>query len=196
MAYHIHHTEGIILGSVNTGESNRFLYIFTGELGRVGAVAQAVRGLPSKLRYSLQDYSLVRADMIRGRTSWRITSAQPLHLPGDTARSKEKQRATVRTCTLLRRLCPEEQEAELLWREILDGLIFLHKEDLTPEEIRRFEIMMAITILTRLGYWDATDEWVSNIHGRTWSKKLLDDIIQIQSKIAQEISAALADSHL
>ena len=196
MAYHIHHTEGIILGSVNTGESNKFLYLFTGKLGRVGAVAQAVRGISSKLRYSLQDYALVRADMVRGKTSWRITSAQPLHALGGISPSKEQRRATARACTLLRRLCPEEQEAELLWREVLAGLIFLHKTELTPEEVRCFEIMMAITILTHLGYWNTAEEWSENLYDREWSKELLDEIIPVRAHAVREIHASLADSHL
>src|SRR6185369_4009724 len=77
MSHHIHHTQGFILGSTAVGEANRYITIFTRELGVIGAVEQGIRKIDSKLRYGLQDYAYVRADVIRGKHSWRITSAAP-----------------------------------------------------------------------------------------------------------------------
>ncbi len=37
MSHHIYQTEGVILGGFNVGESNRYLYVFTRELGLIGS---------------------------------------------------------------------------------------------------------------------------------------------------------------
>ncbi len=73
--HHIYHTEGIILGSKNYGETGKYYSIFTRDLGMVYASAQGVRKISSKFRYVLQDFSYVKVDLVRGRDFWRVTSA-------------------------------------------------------------------------------------------------------------------------
>ena len=73
--HHIHHTEGIILGSKNYGEAGKYFFIFTRELGMIYASAQGVRKITSKLRFILQDYAYVKIDLVAGRDFWRVTSA-------------------------------------------------------------------------------------------------------------------------
>ena len=50
MSHKIFHTEGIVLSSKDTKESDRYLAVFTKELGLVKATAQGIRKLESKLR--------------------------------------------------------------------------------------------------------------------------------------------------
>ena len=73
--YHIHHTEGIILGSKNFGEAGRYYFIFTRDLGMIYASAQGVRKMSSKLRYILQDFSYIKIDLVKGKDFWRVASA-------------------------------------------------------------------------------------------------------------------------
>ena len=73
--HHIYHTEGLILGSKNYKEADKYYYIFTKDLGMVYATAQGVRKMSSRLRYILQDFSYVKIDLVEGRDLWRVTSA-------------------------------------------------------------------------------------------------------------------------
>src|SRR3989344_4669221 len=73
--HHIYHTEGIILGSKNFGESGRYYSIFTRNLGMVYASAQGVRKMSSKLRFILQDFACVKIDLVQGKDFWRVPSA-------------------------------------------------------------------------------------------------------------------------
>src|ERR1035437_6360155 len=73
--HHIHHTEGIILGSRNYGEAGKCFYVFTRDLGMVYASAQGVRKMSSKLRFVLQDFAYIKIDLVQGKDFWRVTSA-------------------------------------------------------------------------------------------------------------------------
>ena len=72
--HHIYHTEGIILGSGNFGETGKYYSVFTRDLGLVFASAQGVRKMSSKLRFVLQDFAYLKIDLVKGRDFWRITN--------------------------------------------------------------------------------------------------------------------------
>lgn len=76
--YHIYHTEGIILASVPTGESDRFFHILTPDLGLIPVVARGSRALASKLRYHLVEYGHVGLDLVRGKDVWTLTGVLPM----------------------------------------------------------------------------------------------------------------------
>ena len=75
MLHHIYHTEGFVLSGQSVGEANKYFRIFTKDFGMVGAMAQGIRLLQSKLRYSLQDYSYSKISLVRGKQVWRIVGA-------------------------------------------------------------------------------------------------------------------------
>src|SRR3989338_8446926 len=87
--YHIHHTEGIILGSKNFRESDKYYYIFTRHLGLVYASASGVRKMHSKLRFILQDFAYLKVDLVQGQNIFRVTSASKTNLLGQITKRPE-----------------------------------------------------------------------------------------------------------
>ena len=75
MSHTLYSTECIVLGSVDSGEANRYISLFTREWV-LCAVARSVREEKSKLRYCLQSFSFTDATLVRGREVWRITGAE------------------------------------------------------------------------------------------------------------------------
>lgn len=192
MAYHIYHTQGIILGSVPVGESNRFYKIFTAELGLVHASAQAVREGKSKLRYALQDFSLVTLDLVRGKEVWRITSAgEILGAPRDLLSA----RAFARTCRLISRLVHGEGREELLYQDFVAARKFLANEPLTPSLAPSFETLSALRTLVLLGYAPASGYEEFLVYG-IWSTELLERFGPVQAGAIVIVNTALASSHL
>ncbi len=195
MAHHIYHTRGIILGSVPIGESNRFYKIFTEELGLVGASAQSVRKEESKLRYVLQDFSLINVDLVRGKEVWRITSAgEEASFPvlrGDTARLK----LFARTCALLSRLIHGEGREDELFHDLLGALNFLEQTVIPAELTLSFESLAALRSLVWLGYLDPEPYERFLVPG-VWSLSLLEDFETIRTKAIPEINEALHSSQL
>ena len=117
MSHHIYKTEGFVLGSVNIGEANQYLSLFTKDLGLVKATARSVREERSKLRYSLQHFSYSSFSLVRGRNVWRITGAQEKYnIFHDCKGDKEKQQMLARLFSLLQRLLAGEEKNEHLFK--------------------------------------------------------------------------------
>lgn len=152
MAYHVYHTEALILGGRPSGEGDRNLFCYTRELGLVMAHAKSLREGRSRLRYSLQTFAHAQIDLIRGKHGWRLISARPVDSLGDLWRHPLKRRILAHHTGLLERLIQGEERNEVLFDELILGLKFLHEVD---EEIslRSAELLLVVRLLAELGYW-------------------------------------------
>lgn len=192
----MYHTEGIILNSFDTGESNRFFYILTKDLGLLGVIAQGVRELKSKLRYSLNTLSHTHIDLVRGKEVWRATNTQNLRSFSSLLNDKEKIALYARLSFLLRRLMPGESAHERLFEEFLSGLDFLERETLNTEELRSFETLAVLRILKELGYWGEAKKFEEFLGETQWSREELLRFSQVRIEANTYINHALRESHL
>lgn len=195
MSHHIYHTRGIILASTDTGESNRFYKIFTEELGLIGGTAQSVREGKSKLRYTLQDYSLVTVDLVRGKEVWRVISAgswRPLEsIKGDEIRMK----LFARFCALLSRLIQGEGRDQELFDEILRVSDFLDENVIPKELASAFETLIALRVLVHLGYMNP-ENFADFLAPDVYSMGTLEQLEKKRLVIIPQINDALSASHL
>ncbi|HEY4502738.1 MAG TPA: recombination protein O N-terminal domain-containing protein [Candidatus Paceibacterota bacterium] len=197
MAHHTYSTESLILGSTELGESNRFLSIFTHDLGLIRAVGKNLRGENSKLRYHLQNYSFAHISLVRGRDVWRITGAHASHSFYTTLYgSREKQLVSIRICALLARLLQGEEPDFELFNIVSHGMIFLEQTRLDTELLRDFEYIFVIRILARLGYVGDQGEFAPLFNPSLFSIKLLDFIAPRRSNALALINRALDASGL
>jgi len=192
----VYHTEGIILSSIDTGESNRFFYILTKDLGLLGVMAQGIRELKSKLRYSLNTLSHTHIDLVRGKEVWRATNTQSLRSFSSLTNNKEKIALYARLTSLLRRLMPGESAHERLFEEFLSGLDFLERETLNMEELRSFEALAVLRILKELGYWGETKKFEEFLGEAIWNNEELLRFSRIRTEANKYINHALKESHL
>lgn len=196
MSHTVYHTEGIILSSIDVGESNRFLFILTKDLGLLGVVAQGVRELKSKLRYSLNTLSHTYIDLVRGKEVWRATNTQNLQSFSSLVNNKEKIALYVRLSYLLRRLMPGESAHKRLFEEFLSGIDFLEREEMSIEELRSFEALAVLRILSELGYWGETKKFEEFLDKTVWSHEELLRFSQVRIEANKYINHALKESHL
>lgn len=70
--YHVYNTKAVIIRGFNRSEKDRFFRVFTRELGLIDAVSVSSREIKSKLRYSLQDLSLMEISVVLGKGGFRI----------------------------------------------------------------------------------------------------------------------------
>lgn len=196
MSHHVYQTEGIVLSSFNIGESNRFLYIFTKELGLIGASAQGVRELKSKLRYSLQNFSYSNVDLVRGKEVWRITNAGEICKFKTLIKDEGKKKVLVNITSLLKRLCVGEGVHEGMFEEVSSGLLFLERENFTTDELRFFEVILVFKILNHLGYWGEDERFTPFLESRKWNKKILYNISLLYTTALREVNHAVKETHL
>lgn len=197
MTHHIYHTRGIILGSVSTRESNKYYKIFTEELGLVGAMAQAVRKHTSKLRYTLQDFSWINVDLVRGREVWRITSAIA---EGDENTSQreifpENRVLLARVCALVARLVHGEEQNTVLFKELSDITEFLKKEPIPLPLHTSFETLATMRILAYLGY-DHFESYKDFVEHTLWSHEVVASFESVRRKALYEVNRVLKETHL
>src|SRR3989344_112639 len=125
--HHIYHTEGVILGSRNSGEAGKHYYIFTRDLGMIYASAQGVRKMSSKLRFVLQDFAYLKIDLVQGKDFWRVTTASKTNLLEKISKQSENLRVFANIARLLKRLLSGVEPNEVLFADLIRGLSVLEK---------------------------------------------------------------------
>ncbi len=194
MSYHIYQTEGVILSSNPAGESNRFYYIYTEELGLVGVWGQGVRKLESKLRFNLQDFSHICVNLVRGKNMWRLTDVEKV---GDFPRllaSEEKRMLTGRLVSLMKRLL-EEGADSTLYHFFVTALEYLETQTLDKEQLRSFEVLFVLRILHHLGYGeDAVPADLSR--SQVWNDDVFDLVQKQRKKLVEIANISLQQTHM
>lgn len=192
--HHIHHTEGIILGSKNYGEAGKYYFIFTRDLGMIYASAQGVRKISSKLRFILQESAYVKVDLVRGKDFWRVTSASKTNLLEDISKNKISFEIFTNISRLLKRLLTGEYPNPLLFADLLKGLLFLEKTK-SEVEAQNIEVVIVLRILNSLGYIGG-NELLKNIIKSPFEEDLIFEAGKNRIKILSEINKALNETHL
>ncbi len=149
--HHIYHTEGIILGSKNFRESDKYYYIFTRDLGMIYASATGVRKMSSKLRFILQDFAYLKLDIVQGKSIFRVTSASKTNTLENLTKNRERYRIVSNIAKLLKRLLAGVEVNENLFEDIKAGLSLIEKTN-TKEELANLEIVIVLKMLNNLGY--------------------------------------------
>jgi recombinational DNA repair protein (RecF pathway) len=144
----IHHTEAIVVRSEPSGEANKRVWLFTREFGLVIAMMQGVRKPTAKLQGHVTDYSLITADLIRGKSTWRLVSAGVLGVPLQGREREPLARVYVRTVSFLERFLVGEGTHEELFAHVqaLGAMIG------GPYEARVLDALSLWKVLVLLGY--------------------------------------------
>jgi DNA repair protein RecO len=192
--HHIYHTEGLILGSNNFGESGKYYHIFTRGFGLITASAQGVRKMSSKLRFVLQDFAYIKIDLVRGKDFWRVTSASKTNMLGNLSKIPEALRIVVNISLLLRRLLAGEDTNEILFADLLKGLSILEKST-KEEEFRNIEMIIVLRLLNNLGYIGG-NKIPQTLTKSPFEEDLIFEVSDNRALILSQINKALKESHL
>ena len=155
--HHIYTSKSIILKREPSNDSAYF-YILTTDLGLITARAQGVRMQQSKLKGTLQEFSLATVAFVHGKSGWKITTAIPeknfwmqgddqqANLPSRSSGEARKVMALI-AATLIRLITGEEKNTKIFSVvEVGFSLLSEHTED-TP----LIEAVMLTRILHALG---------------------------------------------
>ncbi|OGI57119.1 DNA repair protein RecO [Candidatus Nomurabacteria bacterium RIFCSPHIGHO2_02_FULL_37_13] len=192
--HHIYHTEGIILGSKNFGETERYYSIFTKNLGMIYASAQGVRKMSSKLRFMLQDFAYLKIDLVQGKDFWRVTNVSKTNKLEQIAKQSEHFVVFFNIARLLKRLLAGVEPNPALFLDLLNGLFILEKSE-TKEELHNIEVIIVLRILNNLGYI-GENETLQNIIKSPFEKDLIFEVSRSRTKILSAINKALKETHL
>lgn len=193
--YHIYHTEAFVIGHRNSGEADRIFYLYTKDFGFVRAKATGIRKLESKLRFSLQIFSHVYIDLVRGKDTWRITSGGSINYFSHISRNASSLKIMAQISKLTQRLCAGEEANASIFSDLVDTANYLNKPDITIAQQKSSELTLVLRILHNLGYIGATDELSHYLHDEfDLSDVKYEDLSK--KTILFEINRALKESQL
>ncbi len=153
MAHITYKTKAIVLGRSVRGEANMVFSLLTADLGLLYAHGQGVRLERSKLRFSVQDFSVCDVMLVHGKTGWRLTNASLVFSPYYEI-DKEAFGLCARVLGLIKKLVVGEESDPELFSICLQNIEELSKQKLDQKELSRIEIVWVLKILSRLGYVD------------------------------------------
>ena len=193
--HHIYHTHGLVLSSINKGEANKMLTIYTKEMGLVRAMTQGIRLNKSKLRFALQDYSYAKVDFVRGKDIWRVTSATTVTSFPFARSSKPSILLIARVSQLIERLCDGEEANPKIFDDIIQSLYLLDDTDISASSREALELYLILRIMNDLGYIGESemfDKYLSSSFDHTQTESLLKE----RQHIISHINKALNESQL
>ncbi len=197
MSHAIYSTSGIVLKSLNFGEANKLYLIFTKDFGLIKATAQGVRLLKSKLRFNLEDYSRGNFSLVRGQEVWRLTAAEKEISLSHLSNFFVLQRIF----SLLLRLLQGEEKNENLFEIIAQGIDFLKQlvdleNSISPQFLSNFECILALRILSNLGYLAQNSEFGNYLSTPYFDLALLQSFERQKTQAIFEINKSLKETHL
>ena len=198
--HHIYHTEGIILGSKNFGETGRYYSIFTRDLGMVYASAAGVRKVSSKLRFVLQDFAYIKLDLVQGKDFWRITSAGKTNMLEQLTKNPGTFAVFFNIAKLLKRLLAGVERNEILFADLINSLSILSARGgpasgWEKEDLRNIEAIIVLRILNNLGYIGG-NEILQSLIKSPFEENLIFEFSKSRPQVLRQINKALKETHL
>lgn len=193
--HHIYHTHGFVLSSINKGEANKMVTVYTREMGLVRAMVQGIRLHKSKLRFSLQDFSYANIDFVRGKDVWRITSAKNISTFPFARASRASLLMIARISKLIERLCDGEESNEKIFDDFTQALYLLDNEHTTDSSREALELHLVLRIMDSLGYIGESDMLRDYLGGDIGIEKT-ELLLKEKRSILSHINKALSESQL
>lgn len=193
--HHIYHIHGFIISSRASGEANKMLTIYTRELGLVHAMAQGIRLSKSKLRFTLQDMSYAKIDLVKGRDIWRVTSATSISSFPVARTSRDSIVFMSRMASLVDRLCRGEEGNEIVFDSLIQAFTLLDDENFGTESRSALELHTVLSIVHALGYVGESDD-IQDYLGGQFSHEKTDRLLKEKKSIISHINRALRESGL
>jgi DNA repair protein RecO len=192
--HHIYHTEGLILGSKSFGESGKYYYIFTRDLGMILASASGVRKISSKLRFVLQDYAYIKLDLVQGKNIFRVTSASKTNILEQVTKRPQTFKVFDNIARLLKRLLAGVEPNEILFTDLLRGLSILEKIEI-KEDLHNTEVVIVLRILNNLGYI-GENAVLKDLVKSPFEDNMIFEVSKSRIHVLHEINKALKETHL
>ncbi|MCF7865721.1 MAG: recombination protein O N-terminal domain-containing protein [Candidatus Pacebacteria bacterium] len=216
MSHHIYQTKAFIIDSMDVGEANKLLTLFTADLGLLFVAAQGVRVMKSKLRPSIQDLSFSKVALVRGKEYWRLTSAEKLISLYDKRVPLYVRKFMTGILQFVKRLTAGEAKHEELFDMLSKLFTFCFENSKYFSDLiktsptsspHRSNVLKSLTLITEfrvlesLGYGSDDKDFDEIRDIFVWKIELieklsLEESLEFRIKIEKHIKKALESSHL
>ena len=190
--YHKYSTEALVLGSRESGESDRSFTLFTRDFGLVRARASAVRNEKSRMRYALQNFSRANVSLVRGKRGWRIAGAAAV----STAIQKDAKGVCsfARIAELVNRLVAGEEQNTYIFAALSDAHDALMLG--SSGSVGTIEIVCVARVLYSLGYISDEALQTALFTHTDYALAHLNEAEQMKDRLLASINRAISETHL
>jgi DNA repair protein RecO (recombination protein O) len=137
---------GLVVSEKRVGEGDRLVTVLTGERGILRAFVRQSRRAGSGRLSATRLFTYSRFSIFEGRDSYIIDDAQPLEVFFGLREDIGRLSLAQYFCELAVSLAPQDSEAELFLRLLLNGMYFLSK-DMRPETVLKATVEMRMMSL-------------------------------------------------
>ncbi len=153
MSHHIYTTKGIVLSLRPTKEVDKLALILTRDLGVIYGSVRGIRQTNSKMRGVISDLALIKVSMVKGKRSWRVTTASLIESPSTTLREeREMLKALYRVGNFLSRLIRGEEKHVEIYDDFEEAMLSLIKGEVGKGDVEAWELLLVSKLLSHLGY--------------------------------------------
>ncbi len=191
----VHETPALILGGAAVGERDRVVALLSPELGLVRARVRGVRRIESKLRGSLEDWSLVRAFLVRGKGEWRLTNVVLEEQLFPRLLASGGLGSAARAARLVARLAKGEGDGGALFPSLL-ALARFASTPRAPQTFDAAETVCALRVLRGLGYLRESPSLEPLAQPGHLDEATAEIAHGVRDEAVRAINEALAASHL
>ena len=153
--HHIHRTKAYVLKNLPLRENDSQLFLLTKDFGLIRAIAQGSKKMESKMRQSIQDYSLVEVALISGRNGWKLVNTAFVNSFFNSISGDSLKKTICKVLQLTNRMIVDELPDSEIFNTV-NNFIEFAEENEEFLEIRKnqisFEAIFTARILNRLGY--------------------------------------------
>jgi len=164
-------------------------------MGLIRATAQGIRLAKSKLRYSLQDFSYAKIDLVHGRDVWRVTSATTITSFPYTRSDKQSLVLIARIVKLLERLCDTEEPNIKIFDDLIRSLHLLDVVDVDPMLREALELHLVLRVMHTLGYIEESTI-LNQYLNADFDNESIESLLKEKRSIISHINKAINESQL
>jgi recombinational DNA repair protein (RecF pathway) len=189
--YQKYQTDALVLGSRESGESDRSFSLYTKEFGLVRARASAVRTEGSRMRYALQSCARANVSLVRGKRGWRLAGATAQKPAAGDTRGLS---AFARIAELALRLIHGEEKSEYLFAALAQAHDALIQERCDAFAV--IEIVCVARLLYALGYISSEALSTALFTHTAYTGESLLEAETMKDTLLSSINRAIAETQL
>lgn len=189
--YQKYHTEALVLGSRESGESDKSVALLTRDFGLVRARASGLRSEKSKMRYALQDFSHSNVSLVKGKRAWRVAGATALQVAQGDPRGTA---SFARISELVLRLVHGEERSDYLFEALREAHGALMQENADAHGM--IEIVCVARVLYALGYISSEALGAALFSHTAYTGESLLEAETMKDKLLTSINKAIAETQL
>lgn len=198
--HHVYRSRAIIISDYDFKDYDKDFLMLTEKFGLIRGRAQGIRRMSSKMRYSLQPFSLTDIALVRGKYGFRITNSNIQKNFFYENKDFGFVRMISKIFNLLKRLIQGDDFSEQtfkIFKETIDFYDSLEKKDRTENLLKSLEIITVLKILFYLGYVKKDKEFLGIIENKL-DLDILNSISDesLQKKLIKQINNSIKESQL